>query len=138
VTAYIPTPATALANLSGSKMAVATLRQVIEFYSRHGNFTSDSLHFHLAGFSTLTTTEQNITDLSNFLLSLTDERVRYQRAPFDHPQLTVVNGQLGDALQATAGNPLNADLAQDERLEIPAVGVGGSNAPIPAFLSVSP
>ncbi|OHX35972.1 cytochrome C peroxidase [Methylomonas sp. LWB] len=164
VTAYIPTPAAALANLSASKMAVAThgafkvptlrnveltgpymhnggmatLRQVIEFYSRHGNFSSDSLHFHLAGFSTLTTTEQNVTDLTNFLLSLTDERVRYQRAPFDHPQLTVAHGHLGGDLQVQAGHVLGANLGKDELLAIPAVGANGSSAPIAPFLDPRP
>lgn len=164
LTAFIPTPAAAQANSAGSKMAVATqgafkvptlrnveltgpymhhggmatLRQVLKFYGRHGNFSSDTQHFHLASFSTLLNSEQNITDLTNFLLALTDERVRYQRAPFDHPQLTVAHGQLGNDLQVTAGNPLNASLAQDQFLVIPAVGAGGSNAPISAFLSASP
>lgn len=164
VTAYIPTPAAALANLSGTKMAVATqgafkvptlrnveltgpymhnggmatLRQVIEFYGRHGNFTSDTLHFHLAGFSTLTTTEQNISDLTNFLLALTDERVRYQKAPFDHPQLKLSHGHVGDDLQVEAGNPLAADLAKDEYMTLPAVGAYGSSTPIVPFLSSAP
>ena len=164
VTAFIPAPTAAQANSAGSKMAVATqgafkvptlrnveltgpymhnggmatLRQVLEFYGRHGNFSSDTQHFHLASFSTLLNSEQNITDLTNFLLSLTDERVRYQRAPFDHPQLTVMHGQVGNELQLTAGNPLNASLAQDQPLVIPAVGAGGSDAPTSAFLSASP
>ncbi|MGY6274520.1 cytochrome c peroxidase [Methylomonas sp. MgM2] len=164
VTAYIPTVAAAQANLAGSKMAIAThgafkvptlrnieltgpymhnggmatLRQVIEFYGRHGNFGSDTLHFHLAGFSTLLSTDQSVTDLSNFLVSLTDERVRYQRAPFDHPQLTIAHGQVGTELQVTAGNPLNADLAKDELMVIPAVGADGADTPISAFLSAAP
>ncbi|MBD9355297.1 cytochrome C peroxidase [Methylomonas sp. EbA] len=164
VTAYMPTEAVAQANLAGSKMAIATkgafkvptlrnveltgpymhnggmatLRQVIEFYGRHGNFSSDTQHFHLASFSTLLNSEQNITDMTNFLLSLTDQRVRYQRAPFDHPQLTITDGQVGDELQVTTGNPLNANLANDQHLVIPAVGAGGVDTPVSAFSATLP
>jgi len=162
--AYIPTIAAALANLSGPKMAVATqaafkvptlrnveltgpymhnggmssLAQVIQFYARHGNFVSDSLHFDLGAISALLSSSQNTTDLTNFLLSLTDDRVRYQRAPFDHPQLIVPNGHIGNAIKVTAGNPLGSGLAQDQFLVIPAVGASGSTTPISAFLSSSP
>ncbi|QSA95747.1 cytochrome c peroxidase [Methylococcus sp. EFPC2] len=164
VTAYVPTTAAAQANLAGPKMALAThgafkiptlrnieltgpymhnggmasLRQVVEFYGRHGNFTSDTLHFHLGSFSTLLSSSQNSTDLINFLLALTDERVRYQRAPFDHPQLTVPHGQVGDEARVSGGNPLNPGLGLDQSLAIPAVGAEGSNTPISAFLSATP
>jgi cytochrome c peroxidase len=164
ITAYIPTPAAALANLSGPDLAIgtlgafkvptlrnveltgpymhnggmATLSQVIEAYARHGNFTSPTLHFHLNAVQSSISSPQNIKDLTNFLLSLTDERVRYQRAPFDHPQLTVKHGQVGNELKVTAGNPLSPVLAQDEQLLIPAVGANGSTTPISAFLADPP
>jgi len=86
----------------------------------------------------LLNSEQNITDMTNFLLSLTDERVRYQRAPFDHPQLMLIDGQAGDEWQVAAGNPLDANLAKDRQLTIPAVGAGGLDTPLPAFLSAPP
>ena len=164
VTAYIPTPTVALANLSGPDMAIgtygafkvptlrnveltgpymhnggmATLSQVIEAYARHGNFSSATLHFHLNAVQATLSSAQNTADLTNFLLSLTDERVRYQRAPFDHPQLIVKHGHAGNELQVTAGNPLSPVLAQDEQLVIPAVGANGSTTPIAAFLSATP
>ena len=56
-----------------------------------------------------------------FLLSLTDERVRMQQAPFDHPQLFVPDGD------TTPGT--------DNRIEIPAVGRTGSTTPFNRFLS---
>jgi hypothetical protein len=34
-------------------------------------------------------------------LSLTDDRVRWQRAPFDHPQLFVPDGASGDGTDNT-------------------------------------
>jgi hypothetical protein len=56
-----------------------------------------------------------------FLLSLTDDRVRMQQAPFDHPQLFVPDGD------STPGT--------DNRIEIPAVGKTGSTMPFNRFLS---
>ena len=161
--AYIPSIAAAQANQNNAKMAVATqaafkvptlrnveltgpymhnggmatLSQVIQFYARHGNFVSNTLHFDLGAISSLLSSTQNTTDLTNFLLSLTDNRVKYQQAPFDHPQLLIINGQTGNELQLTAGNPLNANLAQDQYLLLPAVGASGSATPITGFLTPS-
>ncbi|ATG91493.1 cytochrome c peroxidase [Methylomonas koyamae] len=161
ITAYIPSPAAALANLGGPKTAIATaaafkvptlrnveltgpymhnggmatLEQVVEFYGRHGNFTSDSLHFHLAGFSALTNPAANLTDMVNFLKALTDERVRYQQAPFDHPQLAVAHGHAGGEAAIGRGNALGPALAQDEFLLIPAVGAAGLSQPLAPFLA---
>jgi hypothetical protein len=68
-----------------------------------------------------------------FLEALTDERVRYRRAPFDHPQLFVPNGHPWDPANPSAvlrdaatGN------ARDEFVEVPAVGQGGG-APLGTF-----
>ncbi|MGZ4960470.1 MAG: cytochrome c peroxidase, partial [Methylomonas sp.] len=113
--AYIPTAAAAAANLAGQKMAysnqgvfkipslrnieltgpymhngsMATLEQVVEFYARGGNF--DSIHKHNAttmaagaGFDA-----SSIADMVEFLKSLTDERVRHESAPFDHPEIVI-------------------------------------------------
>ena len=163
-TAYIPTVAAAQANRNSVKMStattaafkvptlrnieltgpymhdgsMATLAQVIEFYARHGNFVSDALHALIGPISPTLVTAQNTADLSNFLNALTDERVRYQQAPFDHPQLTVAHGHIGNELQVNAGNALAADLAQDQQLQIPAVGAAGAASPILPFLSSSP
>ncbi|WP_426994542.1 cytochrome c peroxidase [Methylomonas sp. CM2] len=163
-TAFIPTPAAARAAANGAEMSVATagafkvptlrnveltgpymhnggmatLAQVIEFYARHGNFANDAQNFNLGASSRGLASVQNIADLSNFLKALTDERVRYQKAPFDHPQLTVAHGHVGNDVQVEAGNPLGADLAKDETLTLPAVGADGAAAPITPFLAPSP
>ena len=42
-------------------------------------------------------TPEEIDAIVAFLESLTDERVLYRRAPFDHPQLFVPNGHPGDS-----------------------------------------
>lgn len=158
--AYIPTASAAAVNLSGPKMAhsdqavfkipglrnieltgpymhngsMATLQQVLEFYGRGGNF--DSIHKHnlttiamLAGFDN----PETVNDVVEFLKSLTDERVRNESAPFDHPEITIRNGHPGDELAVEAGNPLNPALAKEEDLVIPAVGANGAPNPIPRF-----
>jgi cytochrome c peroxidase len=161
--AYIPTIAAANANFNGPDMAIsvqsafkvptlrnveltgpymhnggmATLQQVLEFYSRQGNFPTDNLSFNFLQIQS-TVDAVNSPNIIDFLKSLTDERVRYQQAPFDHPQIIIPNGQVGNDQQVTAGNPLGANLGQDQYLVIPAVGASGSATPLAAFLSTSP
>lgn len=60
-----------------------------------------------------------------FLKALTDERVRYQRAPFDHPQLFIPN--LGGERNPVSGNPM------PNVMELPAVGRNGSSIPLKTF-----
>ena len=60
-----------------------------------------------------------------FLKSLTDERVRWEKAPFDHPSLKVPHGSAGDEYSTT----MNSDgTAKDSFLAIPAVGAAGRAA----------
>jgi hypothetical protein len=113
--------------------SMATLEQVVEFYARGGNF--DSIHKHnattiatLAGFDA-----PMIADLVEFLKSLTDERVRNESAPFDHPELSIPNGHVGSESAVNSGNPLNPSLATEEYLVIPAVGANGAANPIRRF-----
>ena len=72
-----------------------------------------------------------IDALVAFLETLTDERVLYQRAPFDHPQIFVPNGHPGDSISTTDAD--GDGLADDLMVEIPAVGAEGG-APLPGFL----
>jgi cytochrome c peroxidase len=110
-----------------------TLRQAVEFYSRGGNvfpvLALDRTVIEPLGVPSLTSDE--IDALVAFLESLTDERVLYRRAPFDHPQIFVPNGHPGGP-----GGTTDADgdgLADDIMLEIPAVGAEGGD-PLPGFL----
>ena len=113
---------------------MATLEQVIEFYTRDGNFDVDAKEFSkIFSQSALRFDPQQFEDLLNFLKSLTDERVRHQKAPFDHPELIVSHGHVGDNHAIQAENPLSAVLAADEVLVIPAVGAEGSNEPLLPF-----
>ncbi len=62
-----------------------------------------------------------------FLKCLTDERLRWERAPFDHPQLLVPHGH------KKSPNPQHSELAQDLFLTIPAVGKNGKDAALGAI-----
>jgi cytochrome c peroxidase len=114
--------------------SMATLEEVVEFYTRGGNFDTQSKDF---GFvfsqAALRFVPDKRANMVAFMKTLTDDRVRYKRAPFDHPELIVPHGHAGDHLSVAAGNPLSADLAADEFLIIPAVGAGGIDDPLQSF-----
>jgi cytochrome c peroxidase len=110
-----------------------TLREVVEFYSRGGNVAPihalDGTLIEPVGVPGLD--DDEITAVVAFLESLTDERVVLGQAPFDHPQLFVPNGQLGNEHVVV---DLDRDgLAADKLIEIPAVGADGGR-PLPGFL----
>ncbi len=104
-----------------------TLREVLNFYSRGGDYAkleqldgSDVAHLNI-----LMSSEAEKNDLEAFLLSLTDERVRLRKAPFDHPQIWLPNGHKMEADRY--GN------AKDKYVEIKAVGRAGGQ-PLKQFL----
>ena len=110
-----------------------TLRQAVEFYSRGGNVAPvlalDGTVIEPLGVPSLASDE--IDALVAFLEALTDERVLYRRAPFDHPQIFVPNGHPGGPKSTT---DVNRDgLADDILIEISAVGAEGGR-PLPGFL----
>jgi cytochrome c peroxidase len=109
---------------------MATLEQVVEFYTRGTDFASENEHDldpDVSGIEAMT--QQDVADLVAFLKSLTDERVRREQAPFDHPELPLKEGLEGNALSITddgSGNGI-------PRIEIvPATGAAGG-PPIPTF-----
>ncbi len=89
-----------------------TLRQVVDFYNRGGDFNNAEKHSQVRS---LELTETEKVNLVAFLTALTDDRVRYERAPFDHPSLFLANS-----------NPL------------PCVGATGLPVPVSTFLNADP
>lgn len=158
--AYIPTVAAAIANQNSPKMAVsdmatfkiptlrnieltgpfmhngsmATLEQVMEFYARLGNNSNtDQDAFMPSIILNTVQSAQARAEIIAFLKTLTDERVRYAKAPFDHPEIIIPHGHDGDHSTVTAGHTLGNNLAIDELLVIPAVGANGNNTPLLPF-----
>lgn len=110
-----------------------TLRQVLEFYSRGGDVRPQrSLDgtIEIAPLNVLDNTGHELDALEAFLVALTDERVRFARAPFDHPQLFVSDGHGDDELDLRDDG---RGVAVDSLREIPAVGRNGGT-PLPNFL----
>jgi cytochrome c peroxidase len=100
-----------------------TLEQVITFYNRGADFARENEPDTDPDIRPLGLTPEQRTELVAFLHSLTDERVRCETAPFDHPELPLTNGHQGDHVAA-----VDADLdgqADDETLTLPALGADG-------------
>ena len=107
---------------------LATLADIVEFYDRGGDFENSQIDANIAS---LGFTEEEDNALEEFLLALSDDRVRYERAPFDHPQLCVPNGSPGNQTHIAQYSP-NGN-GRDALLEIPAVGAAGGKFPLQTF-----
>jgi cytochrome c peroxidase len=113
---------------------MATLEQVLEFYTRAGNFVPFSLNTAFIFEQTdLRFIPQKRTDIVAFLKTLTDDRVRYKKAPFDHPEIKIPHGHIGDELTVENGHSLSNNLGKDEFIIIDAVGKNGTNTPLQSF-----
>ena len=89
-----------------------TLDQVVEFYTRGGNFPGNpELSAAMQPIRNLRGNATKRSELVEFLKTLTDERVRDQAAPFDHPELRIPGGDAADSvnnmivLAPTGGGP---------------------------------
>ncbi len=144
-----------------------TLRQVVDFYMRGGDFPitnsahRDFLIVHLniedesLGGMTEAEKEERKVALVDFLLELTDDRVRFRQAPFDQPEMFVpLDGTAPDNTFGRPGflarcvgpdcDPAGAAVCSDGPdpslankpcfKQIPATGAGGQATPIVGFL----
>ncbi len=112
----------------------STLEQVIAFYSRGGDFPQDGNLGPGIGRKNLSQADRDA--IVAFLKALSDDRVRYERAPFDHPELCVpVGEQSTDSLSVTldTSNPMFQFSAADKWAGLPEVGQGGNQAPLQTF-----
>ena len=103
---------------------VATLRQVVQFFNRGGNFCRFNQKDISPHIQPLDLSEAQEEQLVDFLVSLTDERVRYKKAPFDHPELRIPEDGLATSTFGTR--------------TIEAVGEKGSDHPLSTFLDLDP
>jgi cytochrome c peroxidase len=96
----------------------ASLAQVVAFYNRGGDFSNREKDPDVTRLG-LSQTEQDA--LVAFLQSLTDDRVRCSRAPFDHPELLVPDGQKPNVVKS------DGRLA-DKLRTLAATGAGGDSS----------
>ncbi len=101
---------------------MSTLRQVVQFYNRGGNFCRLNIKDLHPAIQPLGLSNKQEKQLVAFLVSLTDPRVKYRRAPFDHPELRITKNGLADSIQRA----------------IPAVGAKGSHHGLKTFLRLNP
>ena len=93
---------------------IMTLEDVVAFYTRGGDFpvaNRSDLDIAIDQIGTLVNLPAQQASLVEFMKSMTDERVRNESAPFDHPELFVPNG------------------APDVLIKIPAKDAEGVTAP---------
>jgi hypothetical protein len=134
VTGSFKTPTLRNVELTGPYMhngGMATLEQVVEFYTRGTDFGDVNYRdkdIDVSGISDMT--EQDKANLVAFLKSLTDPRVRFEQAPFDHPELPIKAGHVGDDHVVASDAQGNGVLVIETR---PATGAAGGEA-IPAFI----
>jgi cytochrome c peroxidase len=104
------------------------LQQVVEFYDRQSDFGDLNISNLNPNMVFIDLADADEDPLVAFLLSLTDERVRQEQAPFDHPQILVPNG--------------GTFALEPPRIVVPAVGAGGRPAkglpPLGTFLALPP
>ncbi|MDF1852303.1 MAG: cytochrome c peroxidase [Verrucomicrobiales bacterium] len=107
-----------------------TLMEVVEFYNRGGDFHDENIDNLDPDIESLGLSDEEKKALVAFMKSLTDERVRTRRAPFDHPQLIIPNGHKGDE---TSVEDRGNGTARDNIFILPATGKEGGE-PLPNFL----
>lgn len=134
VTGSFKTPTLRNVELTGPYMhngGMATLEQVVEFYARGTDFGDVNFRdkdIDVSGISSMS--EEDNADLVAFLKALTDPRVRFEQAPFDHPEIPLKAGHVGDHQSAASDALGNALLEIEHRV---ATGADGGPA-IPAFV----
>jgi cytochrome c peroxidase len=97
-----------------------SLEQVVEFYTRGGDFPNNpELSAFMQPVRNLKGQPGKVADLVEFLKALTDDRVRNETAPFDHPELIIPNG-----VDPNTGSEVLITLA----------ATGGAPAPVPPAL----
>lgn len=117
---------------------VATLQDVISFYARGGDFHETNINnkdAEMVRLRGLIGHPGRQLALLNFMRSLTDERVRWYRAPFDHPELVLPNGAQGNEV-GVLQDMTNPGNSLDATMRLPATGRSGATQPVRPFLNL--
>lgn len=109
-----------------------TIQEALFVYNNGGLFAKNPNHHPEIiplGFNAI-----DIRDVTNFLLTLTDPRVKFERAPFDHPSLAIPNGHTTPFIDSNLDGQ-----ADDNLLSVPPVGSTGlATAPLTFVQRLAP
>ena len=97
-----------------------SLQEVVEFYVRGADFKKTNIQDldpDVGGIPELQGNAADQSALVEFMIHLTDRRVKYQKAPFDHPEIVLPNGHSG----------VENGVALDNNITLPAVGRDGGD-----------
>jgi len=106
-----------------------TLLQVVDFYNRGGDFPNENINDLDPDIDPLGLTLPEEQALVAFIRTTTDPRVKFHRAPFDHPSITVSYGSPGGNVVTDDGSGQSVD----DFITIPAVGATGYPKPLCSF-----
>jgi cytochrome c peroxidase len=107
---------------TGSK---STLEQIVDFYTTGGDYPTGNLRRWGPD-------ARERVAIPALMKAFTDDRVRFERAPFDHPGLCVPIGHVEHNNRVASGTPTARQLPERWAL-IPAVGAGGNAVPLQTF-----
>jgi cytochrome c peroxidase len=112
-----------------------TPEQVLDFYRRNEDFRDGG---NLGpGIGNIRFGQGDRAAIAAFLRALTDDRVRFQRAPFDHPCLCVPNGHgKSDSGQIEADTASDGSTASDRWALVREVGRDGATVPLQTFVGL--
>ncbi len=119
-----------------------TLRQVVDFYVRGGDFPiTNATHRDFNIINLNDELQSNLSEaekvsLVDFMIELTDSRVRFEQAPFDPPEIFLPLD--GTAPENTFGREgFLANIGNGMFMRVPGVGAKGRTTPLTNFLGVS-
>ena len=108
---------------TGSK---ASLEQIVDFYTFGGDYFNGVLRRWGPDAS-------ERLAMPAFMKAFTDDRVRFERAPFDHPELCVPIGHVDDGKGGVIADARDGRRAAERWALVPAIGAAGSRVPLQTF-----
>jgi hypothetical protein len=106
---------------------------VAQFYDRGGNFCRLNFPDLDPDVQFIGLSPEEEEGLVAFMIACTDERVRFEKGPFDRPELRIPNGHPGDQDSTTADALFGGKQAVDDVLPLPAVGKTAGGPGLKAF-----
>lgn len=108
---------------TGSK---STLEQIVDFYTAGGDYPSGNLRRWGPD-------PRERVAMPALMKAFTDDRVRFERAPFDHPELCVAAGHVDSDASGAVPQVAGPRQLPERWALIPAVGAKGGSVPLQTF-----